>query len=275
MEDTDLVSLVLSLRPRAAADGPAYWGRAVHAQSMRLIDACNPGLAKWLHDLDARKPLTCSNLMGTAVNHDRRCVVRPDQVYWVRVTAFTPALAAILFQIEQERPTEVELDGIRFNVEAATTDPAVHPWAGRASYQGLHEYYRGKAEALASSVNLNFTSLTSFHSGGKTLPFPLPELVFGSLADSWDAYSGRQLPTDVRAAAPQHVAVSRYTLATRAVQAKSMHWEIGCTGDATYRVLAQEAELAWPIHLLAHFAFYAGVGYQTTIGFGQVRAADR
>ena len=44
----------------------------------------------------------------------------------------------------------------------------------------------------------------------------------------------------------------------------------GFTGEVTFRVDDENERLKQAMYILSEFAFYAGVGYKTTMGFGQV-----
>ncbi len=46
---------------------------------------------------------------------------------------------------------------------------------------------------------------------------------------------------------------------------------VGAAGVVTYELLAAAEAHARALHVLADFAFYAGVGYKTTQGMGQSR----
>ena len=48
--------------------------------------------------------------------------------------------------------------------------------------------------------------------------------------------------------------------------------QVGFVGQCTFGVRKDmPAEVVWGIRLLAAFGFFAGVGYRTTMGMGQVR----
>jgi CRISPR-associated endoribonuclease Cas6 len=117
-----------------------------------------------------------------------------------------------------------------------------------------------------------FASPTTFNSRGRTLPLPLPELVFGSLLDRWQAFAPIALHPDMRRFAEEAIVLSRYRLRTRSMPTKDRGMQIGFTGQVTF--VARNRDRYWlnVLHLLAAFAFYSGVGYQTGIGLGQVRA---
>lgn len=117
----------------------------------------------------------------------------------------------------------------------------------------------------SSSFTLQFLTPTSFRQLGRQILFPLPEKVFKSLLNRWNAHSPLKYPEGVEY---DQINVSRYELRTGI-------WEFerykiaGCLGNCTYLL-----PKLWPEHarhhvcVLAAFAGLAGVGYKTTMGMG-------
>lgn len=164
------------------------------------------------------------------------------------------------------------LDGVRFAIEAVTCDPAVHPWAACTSYEELSAPWLLARQPPSSRLSLHLASPTAFKSGSKAQPFPLPELVFGSLLDKWNAYAPVALPEETRRFAAECLAVGRFKLYTRSASFKSEGaFKFGAVGTLTYAALNRDRYWLSVISLLADFAQFAGVGVSTTMGMGQAR----
>jgi CRISPR-associated endoribonuclease Cas6 len=103
------------------------------------------------------------------------------------------------------------------------------------------------------------------------VPLPLLDLVFGSLLDRWQAFAPLALNPDLRRFAAEQVAVARYRLRTRALPFKPGAMQVGFSGECLFVALRRDRYWLSVLHLLADFAFYAGVGYQTSMGMGQAR----
>ncbi|HEY9602565.1 MAG TPA: CRISPR system precrRNA processing endoribonuclease RAMP protein Cas6 [Allocoleopsis sp.] len=114
-------------------------------------------------------------------------------------------------------------------------------------------------------ISLKFVSPTSFKQNQLIQPFPLPELVFGSLLRRWNAFA----PVELQFPSLEwQSVVSAYNLKTRS-QSLNGTTEIGAMGWVKYRFPdAQQARIAT---VLARFAEFAGVGRKTAMGMGQVR----
>lgn len=263
-----LLSLVLTLRPRVAASLPSALGRAAHAALLRAIAMARPELAQQLHDEAGPRPFTCSSLLGAR----KEGTVAPEVTYTLRYTALTAELAEVLAGLFAGGSVEIELDQVPFAVEMVTGDAAVHPWAARTSYEELSARWLLGRQAPATHISLHLASATAFKSGGKAQPFPLPELVFGSLLEKWNAYAPVVLPEEVRRFAAECLGVSRFELSTHAAPFKSEGAvKFGAVGTVTYAALNRDRYWLSVINLLADFAQFGGVGAGTTMGMGQCR----
>jgi CRISPR-associated endoribonuclease Cas6 len=299
-----LTSLVLQLQSPGEANLPANLGRAGQALLLRLIGGRDAALAQALHEAEKARPFTVSNLvLGKRAGGSLH--VQAGQAGWLRFTGLNEAVSSHLAALAVQPPGSVELDGHHFNVTGATLDRAVHPWAGRISYQDLAApYLLGGRERLNSTLRLEFASPTTFRSQGRYLPLPEPELVFGSLLDRWQAFAPIALHPDTRRFVAEAVALSRYELRTRGMPyvkrgagevrsggaappgglaqergsrgEEAVHYPtiIGFTGQVVFAVLNRDRYWLNVLHLLAAFAFYSGVGYQTSAGLGQVRVIE-
>ncbi len=269
-----IVSLVLTLRPMRPAVLPAHLGRASHAAFLRLVSDADPALAERLHAPDVRRPFTCSTLMGGR-RRERSLEVEPGAPLFLRYTGLEETISALLVRWAERPPSRLELEGAELIVEAATIDPAAHPWAGQDTYEGLASRHLLPSGSPSARMELEFASPTTFRSGGRALPVPLPDLVFGSLVEKWNAFSPVAISEEVRRFAEECLAISRYRLATRAVPGKGESVLIGFVGWCRYVALNRDRYWLSLLQLLTDYAFYAGVGYQTTVGLGQVRRRER
>lgn len=189
--------------------------------------------------------------------------------------------------------------------------PGSISWAGYSSYEQLVEQARrlDPASPAAQQVGLEFRSPTAFSDGqmawGKRMHlFPDPDRVFDRLARVWNEWAPPALALDVlglQAYAREWVAVAHHDLETRLFHF-DRYAQVGFTGQCLYRLMdarpraragkrapkeaaaAQSGACLEPpatvgagltpaqaLHLLAEFAFYAGVGQKTAMGMGQTR----
>lgn len=279
MAKVDLLSKVLYLQPLAQAEKPLprWWGRAAHALLLDVIRGQDPALAEELHDESVLRPFTASTLLGRFPDGK----LDLEQVYRLRLTAIEVETAAILQQAAQGGRLAVgsviELDYLPFRVlphpasEGEGICGGQNPWEAQTSFQELSEPYLLAKETPLRRITLQFTSPTTFKSGGKHVPIPLPELVFGSLLERWNAYAPIAFPEEVKRFAAECLAVARYKLASRAAPLSASNLRVGAVGEVSYISLNYDRYWMSLIATLAKFALFSGVGAGTSQGLGQCR----
>jgi CRISPR-associated endoribonuclease Cas6 len=266
-----LTSMVITITADEALTLPANLGRAAQALLLSLLAERDPTLAQTLHNGEGPRPYTAANLVLGKSQRGQRAIPAEEEG-WLRFTGLTAAVSSALTAIAADPPPQITLDGQALRVTGATLDPAAHPWAGSIAYQEMAaQQLLGSERRPADRVQLQFAAPTTFRSGGRSLPLPLPELVFGSLLDRWQAFAPVGLSPEARRFAQEMVAISRYQLRTESMPAKGNSLVIGFTGRATYKILSRDRYWLSVLNLLSAYAFYSGVGYHTAAGLGQVR----
>ncbi len=289
-----LISAIFTLTPTAPVTLPANLGRAAHAWFLNQVRAAAPALAEALHAPNQERPFTVSNLLSarssdfsrfsappttkaiTTSTFQREMLLSPERSYALRLTSFWPELSTLVTErLLPNLPEQtMELAGGTFRLASVTTDGKAHPWAGQSSFQDLVQQHTLSPAQPPRQVNLHFASPTVFRSGGANVPLPLPGMVFESLVRRWNAFAPLQIPLEIRRFADEAMVIARYHLHTERV-AFGEEGERGAypgfVGTCSYSFLVQDRYWLGLIHLLAAFAFYAGVGARTTMGLGQVR----
>lgn len=270
-----LISWVISLQPTEPASTPANLSRAAHAWFLGQVRQADPALAEELHHGHGQRPFTVSNLWPVGWRHRGEVTLSPEETYALRVTSFSSTLSALLREgVIPHLPGALTLGSVQLRVTGDTTDPAVHPWAGEETFEGLVQRHTLAAH-MPRRVSLRFASPTLFRSADKNVPLPLPGLVFGGLLDKWNAFAPIQVHPDVRRFAQECLAVSRYRLETLPVafgDDGARGAVAGFVGTCSYAIQVGDKYWMGLIHLLAAFALYAGLGRRTTMGLGQARA---
>ena len=284
MSTTNLFSALIGLRPVAAGSVPVHAGHLAHAAFLDLVRQADPTMSQALHDTNGRKPFTLSTLIAPPGDMQERAGIirlQPDHSYQLRLTS----LNAALFDTFLSR--FLSLDGANIAVrlgDARLAVTRIHAttqgeWVGHSSFAALG------AASRQTSWSFQFASPTAFSKGeqewgGRMFSlFPEPGDVFDSLAASWRAFAPPDLdpidPKALRDFVTGRVVVSHYALHTTAVQF-ARHQQLGFIGTAHYRLMDKHAppEMVATLNRLAAFALYAGIGYKTTMGMGQVRCSS-
>ena len=214
--------------------------------------------------------------------------VQTEQQGWLRFTGLTEALSQFLLALAQNPPRSVELDRVILGLKSATLNPAEHSWANAVSYQDFAAPFLlgSHSQIRHSQIRLQFVSPTTFRSRQRYIPFPLPERVFGSLLQRWQAFAPIALNPGIERFAAEMVVAHRFEIRTKSVPYKldrqsnasaanrRGNCQIGFTGKITYSALNRDRYWLSMLHLLGSYAFYSGVGYQTTTGLGQARVSE-
>ena len=274
MPDLKAVTITLRALPGAAeTPAPPWWGRAVHALWLNVIEQTDAELAQRIHDGSDLRPYTLSSLMGRFPQGR----ILADEGYRLRITTLTPELSALLAEAIVSGPLApgrvVTLDYHGFRV--AQVDAAEGPWSGEADYLTLAVGVLARHAAPERRIALRFVSPTGFRSRGRHVPVPLPELVFGSLLQRWNAFAPIAFPDETRRYAEESLAIARYELRTRTVTMKNQGKRPGAVGVVSYATLNYDRYWMGVMQALAAFARFGGVGAGVTLGMGQCRVEPR
>jgi len=270
-----LLSTVLTLQPIEEATLPMYLGRAVHAWWLREVEKRDAELARRLHEPNAVRPFTVSNLWPLGRASGGQVRIGPGQKLFLRVTALEGEVAALLREVVGSPPRSLCLADARFEVQAVTFQAVDHPWAGQADYEELVQRHTLSSGRVPPQVTLRFASPTVFRSRDRNVPLPQPDLVFGSLLNRWNEFAPLRLPEQARRFAQECLALSRYRTRTEYVQfGEEGRGTVGFIGECRFAMLNRDAYWMRLMHLLAAFSLYAGVGRWTTAGLGQARVVE-
>jgi CRISPR-associated endoribonuclease Cas6 len=143
------------------------------------------------------------------------------------------------------------------------TPQSTQPWANAISYAQLSE----QASGSNRQIEVFFCTPTAFRQSNYDCALPTRDLVFNSLINRWNQYSGIELPKTL----VESIFPSFFNIRTEMV-ADSRSKFIGCVGAMNFRILGDVEPLAIKqINALADFALYSGVGRKTTMGMGMLR----
>ncbi len=279
-----LISLVLTLTPTTTATVPSFLGRAAHAWFLDEVRAAMPDLAEALHDADARRPFTVSPLWCPRRSPQRgRLEVAPAHPCHLRITSLTPALTTCLTQqlIPRWPQTTLHLTGVPFTITEIAMEPRQHAQARLATYVNLRQQV--EQAAPPDHITLDFLTPTTFRrspppstpfdNGAYDLPLPLPSLIFGGLLALWNEFAPQPLPEALTPFLRDCVVISRYDLRTELVTfGGGRRGRVGgFVGRCRFAFRCSAPQWRRRVGVLAAFAPFAGIGWRTTMGLGQVR----
>jgi CRISPR-associated endoribonuclease Cas6 len=268
-----LTSLVFTLNTEERATVTRHVGRASHGAFLNLLSESDPDLAEALHASDNQRPFTCSTLWGGHAQGNSR-ILDPDDTFYLRYTGLDEPVSEHLMRWAEDPPSTIRIQNAELRITGATVDPDEHEWADHTTYEQLAATRLLADQRPSSRTALRFYAPTSFKWGQQTIPVPLPDLVYGGLVDKWNVWSNVAVSEEMRRFAVEGVGMSRYQLETHAVRGRGKSLQIGFMGVCQFTALDKDRYWVSILQMLTDYAFYAGIGYQTTRGMGQARRVD-
>jgi CRISPR-associated endoribonuclease Cas6 len=267
-----LYSIVCELHAQHDTPLPTTLGQQAHALFLTLIKQFDTSLSGQLHDTSGFCPFTVSPLDGED-NQEVSHRLKRGQSLFLRITLLDGGSLwqRLSTHFLEAGPLLVSLGGAQFQLLRLFSTPANDPtgWAGSTSWQMLVSF------PATASITMHFVRPTAFRTGTETREFtlvPHPQLVWKNLLRAWNTHAPRAYQLQKAVVNDEVLRSIRVTHCT--LQTQTLHYshsqQKGFRGSCTYQLPLQRKE-ASALVALAAFARYAGVGYKTTMGMGQVR----
>lgn len=120
------------------------------------------------------------------------------------------------------------------------------------------------------NFEMKFITPTTFRKGKLNHPLPDLEAMFKSLIRKWNLFSGFEYnQEEILNYVDKYMAIKRHDIHSDIVKYKD-HMQIGFVGSLEIMIFDDNIEMRKKIQSLVEFSYYAGVGYKTTMGMGQV-----
>jgi CRISPR-associated endoribonuclease Cas6 len=268
--DAPISSVVLELQAQHDATLPTTTtGHQIHAIFHRLIARTDPALSTRLHNEPGYRPFTLSPLLGIPPNKDQ-IQISAGRAYHFRATLLDGGHLwhCLSVPLLEGGPVDVALGEAQFKLTRLLSTPTADGKVAKTTWRQLSSH------SPAHEITLSFLSPTAFNINGNYFAlFPEPQFVWDSLIRVWNTYAPKALHVEklaIRDFLVRHVAVTTCALSTHTLH-YTKYTQKGFCGQCIYAILENNERAAQITHLAA-FAPFAGVGYKTTMGMGQVRA---
>lgn len=267
----DLASITLTLLPSQHGQTPRWLGRTIHAWFLDSLQSIHPMFSNTLHNLSIVKPFTISNLIGAKVQGNS-FHFDPNHLVKVRLTTLHPQLTLVV--LNQVLPAwhqqKIMLHSQLFTLQKIDIESG---WSGCTTFEQLLK----QTTSTQRNLTLHFASPTTFKRTGDYFDaMPYPMLIFGSLLDRWNTFSPVTMPPKVNLIFEKRIGVHYYAGNHETIHlgGKRFNRPIPTfSGKVQFYLAEEDPILRRYVHVLADFAKFSGVGYKTTMGFGQVRAS--
>lgn len=277
-------AIVIHAFPRTDLPVAHAQGKVLHGLFYELLQKASAVKGDEVHGSEGLKPFSTALLLN---ERQRRAeYLRAGEELKVRFAFLDDTLYPLLARYFLSTP-DLSFDLVRTEVTVArilSTPQSGEEWAGYASFAEIHE----RASTEEKRFSFQFVTPTFFKRGGGPtypdliVPLPLPDLLFGSLVRNWNQFSSSSF-TDVtllRELCAHHLEVAHHRLSSQ--QARLVFPQEdgryrttafpGFIGTCVFRLVGlHDSAIIKMLNALADFAFYAGVGAKTTMGFGVTR----
>ncbi len=305
-----LYALQLRLRPLQRGTLMPFSGELVHGALLSWLRRAVPDIATWLHDGNKRRLFTCSSLqfplpaqrMLEAERENAHLLLDPEKTYIIRLTFLLGELFPLFHEAlmrfhesksGKDRSPFMQIGKQLFLLEEViiqNADPT--GWTGFTSLTELVDRVKALRLVHTQTLKLEFASLTTFNRsnsinreyGTYYARLPLPQYIFPGLVRRWQDIALPELAELVQLDRIEHyiqedgIIIADYNLKPHCIRF-STHQQLGFIGICEYYLRAQQEEVTenalltvrQQLLLLAHLAFYCGIGYKTSMGMGQAR----
>ena len=250
---------------------PVTMGHLAHALFLNLIKRFDQGLSARFHDEPVYRPYTISPLLGG--ERGNGCILlRQKQSCYLRITLLDHGHLwhALQGYFLEAGPIVVSLGKSDFQLSRMLFTPYTTQPSGLVDSTDIQTLI---TLPIRRSITLTFCSPTAFSLGNHQFQlFPEPAFVWESLLRVWNRSTPEYLNMEKQTLGD--CVRSSITLASCALETTILHFpkyvQKGFVGRCTYQLTGDSPLLA-NLTTLAAFAYYAGIGYKTTMGMGQVR----
>jgi len=268
-DDTEIVSITLTLRAIADISLSPNYTTAFHAWFLHQVRASDPQLSAYLHDGQSEKAFTISPLNGNLEPTANRFIAKADSIYTWTISALSNDLCEWLGGWYNQPPEMVNLYNGNFEIAAiAINQPAT-------TYNNLWS----ASSNLERRFTLAFLTPTCFRSKKHHLPLPILSNIFHSYLRRWNDFAPEAFPQEEFLAwIDQVVYITNYDLNCTKVAVAKQGYVTGFTGTVEFAVdfkASQNSDFESLLSSLIKLANYCGTGHKTTFGLGQTRLIDK
>ena len=263
-------AIVFELKVLNSDSLPVSHGQLLHGLCFKILEEYSPVLADEIHNKMSIKPFTSAefefpNQLGKKGN---RLYINEGTVLQWRVTALKDSVLQAFLSLQLNHIFKI--GNLQLALDRIIIDPEI------CAYSGLIDPDAMLAECFSysppSAIAMDFKSVTTFRLGNNDFPWPLPEYVFGSLADKWIAFDmpGKIQPSKIREGSVSILPL-KWHGRSKLIRLSQKRCATGFIGQFTYSFAELDNDEKALISLLAAYAELSGVGRWTAHGLGQVR----
>lgn len=264
-DDTEIVSITLTLRAIADIELSHNYTTALHAWFLHQVRDSDPQLSAYLHDGQSEKAFVISPLNGNLEPIANTFLATANSTYTWTISALSKTLCAWLHTWYINHPETINLYKGNFAIEQININQPP------TTYNSLWS----SSSNLAPRFILTFLTPTCFRSKNHHLPLPIPINIFHSYLRRWNDFAPEAFPQEEFLAWIEKVVyITNYELNCTKVAVAKQGYVTGFTGTVEFAIdlkTSRNSDFEKLLSALIKLANYCGTGHKTTFGLGQTR----
>lgn len=259
-------SVVIKMLANSKARLPVSHGRLLHAALLNLVRERDPKLSECMHDSNINNfSVSLLKVAAPIVNFAYE-IKEGTAVYW-RVGAIGDRLLELLWELPQGM--EVRVGAVNFNVSTVFRTEKNTASLSCIDTDILEHNIMQLPEL--HSITIDFVAPTTFSGPQGDIIFPMPKLIFASLADKWNAFSeNTKFNVKYIKEVSEYLYLTKWEGRSCRYNLSPIHTVMSFVGSFTYSLKALPEEYQKIFLLLLEFAVYTGVGRYTGQGMGKI-----
>ena len=277
-------AIVIHAIPRTDLPIAHAQGKILHGVFYELLQKASAVKGDEVHSVEGLKPFSTALLLS---ERQRRAeYIRAGEELKVRFTFLDDAIYPLLARYFLSTP-DLGFELVRTELTVSrilSTPQSGEEWAGCTSFAELY----ANASDSEKQFSFHFATPAFFKRGGGPaypdliVPLPLPDLVFGSLLCNWNQFSPSSFVEAnlLKEMCSHHLEMTHHRITSQLARLVFQRGDgqyrtttfPGFVGSCSFRLVElHDRSIIKTLNMLADFAFYAGVGAKTTMGFGVSR----
>jgi len=277
-------AIVIHAIPRTDLPIAHAQGKILHGVFYELLQKASAVKGDEVHSVEGLKPFSTALLLS---ERQRRAEhIRAGEELKVRFTFLDDAIYPLLARYFLSTP-DLGFELVRTELTVSrilSTPQSGEEWAGCTSFAELY----ANASDSEKQFSFHFATPAFFKRGGGPaypdliVPLPLPDLVFGSLLRNWNQFSPSSFVEAnlLKEMCSHHLEMTHHRITSQLARLVFQRGDgqyrtttfPGFVGSCSFRLVElHDRSIIKTLNMLADFAFYAGVGAKTTMGFGVAR----
>lgn len=263
-------AIVYRLKTTVPGRMPQSHGHFALAAALNLLGIADKELAAAEHNLQGTKnfsvcPVSDMPLRSLRDGAAKQIYCPAESIRYWRVCGLNSAVVNALMSVPQN--TEIRIGSVRFAIDKIIADNSE---CRRAGIIPVNQFVAAAMDIpLMCTVSFNFLSPASFRVDERDVPFPMPDLIFGSLAAKFKKCTGMELDgTAIKNAARSLIPIDWHGGTIR-MCISDRGGITGFSGSFTFDMRYAEEDMRKTMIMLAEFANFSGIGRLTAQCMGE------